>query len=135
MSTASSLSLSIAAWFDARIGEGFLPHSALRRLYTVDVLDPTALDRRDAGAARMRYVGEAVDGATLEEMAGRVDLADVDGAVVVSTRWVPCPEGPLRPGGFTPRRRARMVQVATQHGASTVVRFDDDPHLLVLPAA
>ncbi len=135
MSTASSLPLLIAAWFDARIAEGFLPHSALRRLYTVDVLDPVALDRGDAGAARMRYIGEAIDGEALEEMAAQVDLADVDGAVVVSTRWVPCPEGLLRPGGFAPRRRARMVQVATQHGASTVVRFDDDPHLLVMPAA
>lgn len=135
MSTATSLPLLIATWFEARLHEAYVPHTALTRLYAVEVLDPEGLDRLEPTAARSRYVGEAP---SATELLSIQDLAalDDDAAVLVTTRWVAVPgEAPVRPGQFMARRRARVVHVVTDRGGAAVARFDDDPHLVVLPAA
>jgi len=112
-----------------------VPHNALARLYAVEVLDPEGLDRLEPAAARVRYVGEAVSLAGLLPADGLGEFDD-DAAVVVTTRWVPAAaDQPPRPGQFSPRRRARVVHAVTDHGGAAVARFDDEPHLVVLPAA
>ena len=132
VSTATSLPLLIATWFEARLHEAYVPHNALARLYAVEVLDPEGLDRLEPGAARVRYLGDALT--PLELLPS--EPFDDDAAVVVTTRWVPAAaDAPPKPGQFVARRRARVVQAVTDHGGATVARFDDDPHLMVLPAA
>ncbi|MCB0981890.1 MAG: hypothetical protein H6513_01655 [Acidimicrobiaceae bacterium] len=134
MSTAFTLPYLVAAWFDARLCEGYSPHSAGSRWYAVDVLDQVALEAQEAGAARLHSIGGAEcvpDAAT-----GSALLADHDAVVLVSSRWLPCAgDGPARPGEWGRRRRARVIEVVTCAGVATVLRVDGDPHLLVLPAA
>jgi hypothetical protein len=42
---------------------------------------------------------------------------------------------PTRPGDLLRRRRARVVQVVTDHGAAAVARYDDAPEIVVLTTA
>lgn len=131
MSTASSFPFLVATWFDARLLEGYSPHSAGARWYAVDVLDPVGMELQQAGAARLLSLGHVDDPAAAAAL-----LDDHDAIVLVSSRWVPCPgDGPARPGEFGRRRRARVIEVGADAGGATVVRVDGDPHLVVLPAA
>jgi len=136
MRTPSSLPLSLARWFEARLCDSFVPHTSLARLHVLDVIDRAGIERLDPGAVRSCFVAEAPEMMALSTVPAAARIADHDAFAVVTTRWLPPPvTRTSRPGDFPPRRRARVVHVVTSEGSASVARFDDEPDLVVLESA
>ena len=94
------------------------------------------LDGLGPRAVRVQFVAEA---SSLDRLRAepRLEAARQGDAVAfVSTRWMlPSGPRPTRPGDLLRRRRARVVQVVTDHGAAAVARYDDAPEIVVLTTA
>lgn len=131
--SAAPLPLRLACWLEARLHATDLAHSALIRLYALEVLDPSGLGDGTSEAARVRFVGESF---SIEHLRHHVDG---DAVAYVTTRWVTPPgttlvRGP-RPGTFPVRRRARLVRVVGDSASATIARFDDALDVVVMAVA
>ena len=131
-----TLALRLARWFEARLHDTVVAHSSQLRLYALDVLDPDELDGLGPRAVRVQFVAEASSLDRLRAEPGLEAARQGDAVAFVSTRWMlPSGPRPTRPGDLLRRRRARVVQVVTDHGAAAVARYDDAPEIVVLTTA
>ncbi|MFZ9628525.1 MAG: hypothetical protein ACO3C1_04150 [Ilumatobacteraceae bacterium] len=134
--TAPTLALRLARWFEARLHDTVVAHSSQLRLYALAVLDPDELDVLGPRAVRVQFVAEAPTLDRLRAAPGLEAARQGDAVAFVSTQWmVPSGHRPSRPGDLLRRRRARVVQVVTDHGAAAVARYDDAPDIVVLSTA
>jgi len=128
-----ALPLLMARWFEARLHDsvGFCLRGS--RLYGLEVIDPDGLGRGEPAAARVSFIAEAEDRERVVRHPDALRVADFDAAVLVTVEWRPAAQArPARPGEFSGRRRARVVELLADGAAATVLRFENDPEYVVL---
>lgn len=128
-----AIPLLMARWFEARLHDsvGFCLRGC--RLYGLELIDPGGLAGDDPGAARVSFIAEADDRVRVLCDPDARRAGDFDAAVLVTVEWRPAaPAQVTRPGEFSGRRRARVVELVAGEAAATVVRFENDPEYVVL---
>jgi len=126
----------LVRWFESRLHEsvGFCLRGC--RLYGLELIDPDSLDTNDPMAARVSFIAEADD---RESVIGHPDASAAvafDAAALVTVEWRPmAAAGLTRPGQFSPRRRARVVELVLDDVGVTIIRFENDPDFIVLASA
>lgn len=135
VSTTASLPLLLARWVDARLHDSIGFALTDHRLYGLEVIDAAALEDAEPLAARMSFIAQGVDEQALLADPESPRVVGFDGAAFAWTEWRTVADGPLRPGQFPVRRRARVVQVLCCEGGATVTRFEHHPDVVVLAQA
>ena len=116
-------------------------HLAAARLYGIVVNDPSSLaldahaEHEHGQAARCSFIDESSDVYQLISGSSGVVARSFDAAAVVTVGWA-APFG--RDGSFTARasrhpqrRRVRAVAVIDDVGVASVLRFEDDPEVVI----
>ncbi len=123
-------------WFESRLHEsvGFCLRGC--RLYGLEVIDPEGLGNGDPMAARVSFIAEADDRASVVRHPDARVVAAFDAAALVTVEWrAMAANGLTRPGQYLPRRRARVVELLCDEVGVTVIRFENDPDYIVLASA
>ncbi len=126
----------LVRWFESRLHEsvGFCLRGC--RLYGLELIDPGGLHCGDPMAARVSFIAEADDQETVVAHPDAPMAAAFDAAALVTVEWRPmAAPGLTRPGQFTPRRRARVVELVLDDVGVTIIRFENDPDFIVLASA
>ena len=126
----------LVRWFENRLHEsvGFCLRGC--RLYGLEVIDPEGLERGDPTAARVSFLAEANDCESVVRHPDARAVAAFDAAAMVTIDWRPvAADGLTRPGQFSPRRRARVVELWFDEVGVTLTRFENDPDYIVFPSA
>jgi len=126
----------LVRWFESRLHEsvGFCLRGC--RLYGLEVIDPEGLDTGDPTAARVSFIAEADDRESVVAHPDSHSVVAFDAAALVTVEWRPmAAHGLTRPGQFTPRRRARVVELVLDDVGVTIIRFENDPDFIVLASA
>lgn len=130
------LPILLVRWFESRLHEsvGFCLRGC--RLYGLEVMDPDGLGNGDPTAARVSFLAEADDRESVVRHGDASEVAGFDAAALVTIEWRPvAANGLTRPGQFSPRRRARVVELLYEDVGVTVIRFENDPDYIVLASA
>jgi hypothetical protein len=135
MNDTATLPLRLALWFEARLQESVSLPTSTVCLYGLELVDEAVLDDPRSIAARVCFLAEAADEMALVDADGAGRVTDFDAGATVAYRWLSPAASPLRPGSYCGRRRARVVQVHSVAGSATVVRFQDDPDVVVFASA
>ena len=136
MSDNELLPVQLVRWFESRLHEsvGFCLRGC--RLYGLEVMDPEGLGSGDPTAARVSFLAEADDRESVVSHGDASAVAGFDAAALVTIEWRPvAANGLTRPGQFSPRRRARVVELLYEDVGVTVIRFENDPDYIVLASA
>lgn len=126
----------LVRWFESRLHEsvGFCLRGC--RLYGLELIDPDGLCDGDPMAARVSFIAEADDRESVVAHPDARSVVAFDAAAMVTVEWRPmAANGLTRPGQFTPRRRARVVELVLDDVGVTVIRFENDPDYIVLASA
>jgi len=126
----------LVRWFESRLHEsvGFCLRGC--RLYGLELLDPDGLHAGEPMAARVSFIAEADDRESVVAHPDAGSVVAFDAAALVTVEWRPMvATGLTRPGQFTPRRRARVVELVLDDVGVTVIRFENDPDFIVLASA
>ena len=135
VSTAASLPFLLARWIDSRLHDSVGFALTDHRLYGLEVIDGSSLADGDPLAARMSFIAAAEDQQHLLAHPEAQRVAGFDGAAFVWTEWRTVADGPLRPGRYPVRRRARMVHLLSREGEALLTRFEHHPDVVVLAQA
>jgi hypothetical protein len=126
----------LVRWFESRLHEsvGFCQTGC--RLYGLEVIDPEGLATGHPTAARVSFLAEAHDRESVVRHPNAREVTAFDAAAMVTIEWRPvAASGLTRPGQFSPRRRARVVELVFDNVGVTVIRFENDPDYVVLASA
>lgn len=133
-SSVASLPFRLARWFEARLHQtvDFATSASGCHLYGLEVLDPDRLDGDNPGAARVCFIADADDIEALLRHPDAARVVDFDAIALVTSEWRTVPTvDPRRPRQFSPRRRARVVEVRDGSGGAMVLRFEHEPDHVV----
>ncbi len=136
VSDAEILPVLLVRWFESRLHEsvGFCLRGC--RLYGLELIDPDGLHTGDPMAARVSFIAEADDREAVVAHPDARSVVAFDAAALVTVEWRPmAATGLTRPGQFSPRRRARVVELVLDDVGVTVIRFENDPDFIVLASA
>ena len=131
--------LNIALWLERRLDLSLGFHLAAARLYGIVVNDPLGLamdaDRDHGQAARCSFIDESSDVYELISGSSGVVARSFDAAAVVTVGWA-APIGDdgsmaHRASRHPQRRRVRAVAVIDDVGVASVLRFEDDPEVVI----
>ena len=132
----AALSLLLARWFEGRLHDsvGFCFRGC--RLYGLELIDAELLEQGDPVAARVSFIAEADNREAVLAHGEAPRALGFDAAALVTVEWRPSIVlRTVRPGEFSGRRRARVVQLVAGDEGATVIRFENDPDFVVLAPA
>jgi len=135
VSTTASLPFLLARWLDGRLHDSIGFALTGHRLYGLEVIDPSSLADGEPLAARMSFIAQAADEQSLLADPGSPSVVGFDAAAFAWMEWRTVADGPLRPGQYPVRRRARIVHVLAREGEAIVTRFEHHPDVVVLAQA
>ncbi|MFM7686299.1 MAG: hypothetical protein ACKPDI_10310 [Actinomycetota bacterium] len=124
----TSFSLLLARWLDRRLDDAAAGLFAAPRWYGLEILDAEALVLGRPEAVRAVYLGDCAFDAMQAH-----DRFDALGHA--RHRWLLVGQHQPRPGAWSPRRRARTVEVTMGMHTAGVARFEGDGQLLEFPPA
>lgn len=136
MTDTASLHLLLARWLEARLHDSVDFSMRGCRLYGLEVIDPAGLAHGDPLAARMSFVADADDIVDMVRLPEARRALEFDAAAIVTVEWrMVDAAGPMRPRAYPVRKRARVVDVRNPDGGAVVLRFENEPELVVLAIA
>jgi hypothetical protein len=132
----SDIPVLLVRWFERRLHDtvGFAVRGS--RLYGLEIIDTEELEMGGPRAARVSFLAEAADREGAVRHDGARNAAEFDAVALVTVEWRPMSAAGLtRPGEFTPRQRARVVELVCDGVGVTIVRYENDPEYIVLASA